>query len=76
MAAQVLAPERVAELQRAPFSYEPVGATAHEVPQGYRSFRRSRLRVRRDFASAAEDLMTWRVHEQAGLNRGGIQGSS
>jgi hypothetical protein len=27
MAAQVLAPERVAELQRAPFTYEPVGAT-------------------------------------------------
>ena len=74
MAAQVLAPQRVAELQRASFTYEPVGATAHEVPQGYRSFRRSRLLGRRDFASAAEDLMTWRVHEQAGLNVAASQG--
>jgi uncharacterized protein (UPF0548 family) len=29
---------------------------------------RSRLPARRDFASAVEDLMTWRVHEQAGLD--------
>jgi hypothetical protein len=66
MAAQVLAPERVAELQRAPFTYEPVGATVHGVPQDYRSFRRSRLLGQRDFASAAEDLMTWRVTSKPG----------
>jgi uncharacterized protein (UPF0548 family) len=67
MAAHVLAPSHVAALERAPFNYEPVGATAHEVPHGYESFSRSQLLVRRDYASAAEDLMAWRVHEQAGL---------
>ena len=67
MAAHVLAPDRAAALGRAPFSYEAVGATAHEAPQGYQFLSRSRLLARRDFASAVEDLMAWRAHEQAGL---------
>ncbi len=49
-------------------AYEGVGATAHQAPQGYEALSRSRLPARRDFASAVEDLMTWRVHEQAGLH--------
>ena len=67
MAALVLASDRAAALARAPFSYAAVGATTHEAPKGYRSLSRSRLLARSDFASAVGDLMSWRVHEQAGL---------
>ena len=67
MPAHVLSPGCAATLARAPFSYEGVGATGHEAPQGYQSLSGSRLLARRDFRPAVEDLMTWRVHERAGL---------
>jgi uncharacterized protein (UPF0548 family) len=67
MAAHALSRERTEALRAASLTYEGVGATAQTAPPGYEALRRSRLIARRDFGSTVEDLMTWRVHEQAGL---------
>lgn len=59
---------RAAELQRASFSYAEVGATASDsLPPGYRHLTRSRSLPGRGFTECVEALMTWRVHEAAGL---------
>lgn len=67
MAAHALSRERTEALRAASLTYEGVGATAQTAPPGYEALSRSRLMARRDFGSTVEDLMTWRVHEQAGL---------
>jgi uncharacterized protein (UPF0548 family) len=61
-----------ARLQSLPFSYEPVGATArgraaHHDSSGYTWFEYTRVLVSTDLDRAARDLLTWRVHERAGL---------
>jgi uncharacterized protein (UPF0548 family) len=63
----VLSEESAAELRAAPYTYAEVGATATALPQGYRHLVRSRVLHDGDFASAADRLMTWQVHERAGL---------
>lgn len=52
-------------------TYADVGATAGELPPGYRHLRISRcIGHGRDVMDAAvETLFTWRMHERAGLNR-------
>lgn len=67
MAVQPLSPERLAKLRAAPLTYAAPGATATTPPIGYRSMTFSRILQRRDFGSAVEDLMSWRVHQRAGL---------
>jgi uncharacterized protein (UPF0548 family) len=64
---QRLAPARAAALRAAPFTYDAVGATAGDLPAGYRLTQRRAVLERRDFDGAVEDLMRWRVHERAGL---------
>ncbi|SES46353.1 Uncharacterized protein, UPF0548 family [Pedococcus cremeus] len=54
-------------MQAAPLTYAAVGATASASPPGYACVHLSRILRRRDFESAVEDLMTWRVHRRAGL---------
>ena len=60
--ASILSPERVATLRLADLT------TASPTEPGYRTFERSRTLGRRDFAGAVDDLLTWRVHERAGLS--------
>lgn len=61
-------PDQVAdELARAPLTYPDVGATATGAPAGYRHFTRTRALPGRTLSGVAEQLMTWRVHEHAGL---------
>ena len=58
---------RASTLRAAPFTYDEVGATAGELPTGYRAVHRRAVLERRDLAAATEDLLRWRVHERAGL---------
>jgi uncharacterized protein (UPF0548 family) len=64
---QRLDPARASALRNAPFSYADVGATAAELPAGYRAVHRRGVLERRDFDAAVEDVTRWRVHERAGL---------
>lgn len=64
---QRLAPARAAALRAAPFTYDAVGATAGDLPAGYRPTHRRAVLDRRDFDGAVDDLMRWRVHERVGL---------
>jgi uncharacterized protein (UPF0548 family) len=59
---------RVAALRAAPFTYAPVGGTATlgAAPAGYAWLRRTTV-VGCGFDEAVEQLMTWGVHERAGL---------
>lgn len=63
----ILPSSAVARWQAAPFTYPDVGGTRGERPKGYSTLRRSRRLHRRDFSQAAEELMSWQVHERAGL---------
>jgi uncharacterized protein (UPF0548 family) len=63
----ILSDHEVTALERAPFTYPDVGATATHPPEGYRPFGGRRRLRRRDFATAADELLTWRVQERAGL---------
>lgn len=55
-------------LRGLPLTYDGVSGTlADTVPSGYRGFTRSRLLAQTNFSDAAERLMTWQVHEAAGL---------
>lgn len=56
-----------AELAYAGFTYADIGATADGMPAGYRHFSRTRTVPGRTLGEAAEQLMTWQVHERAGL---------
>ena len=62
-----LASARASTLRAAPFSYDRVGGTAGDLPDGYRPVHRRRVLVRRDFDGALDDLMRWRVHEPEDL---------
>jgi len=64
---QRLDPARASALRAAPFAYAEVGASAGELPAGYRTVHRRGVLERRDFDAAVEDLLRWRVHERAGL---------
>lgn len=56
------------DLRGAPFTYGKVGATAAaELPPGYGHLERSRNLLDSEFGSAATRLMSWRIHEAAGL---------
>jgi uncharacterized protein (UPF0548 family) len=66
---ELLAPDLVAALRSAELTYPEVGATRGPLPAGYHHQRLSaRLGTgRAAFAAAAEALLTWGVHERAGL---------
>ena len=58
----------VSALRAASFTYRDVGATASEMlPVGYGDLNRSRELPADAFDSVVERLMTWQVHEAAGL---------
>jgi uncharacterized protein (UPF0548 family) len=67
MAVQPLRPELHERLRAAPLTYPAVGATATSPPTGYRSLSSARILRRRDFEATVEDLMSWRIHQRAGL---------
>lgn len=67
MAVGELSVQQAARLRAAPFTYKQVGATAFGRQAGYDWFHRSASLIRRDFEAASEDLLTWRLHERAGL---------
>lgn len=56
-------------LERGDLTYSEVGATAGELPAGYRHVRRSRALGRGEdtFLAASDALMHWNVHRRAGL---------
>ncbi len=60
---------RLAAYLTEPVTYEPVGATAGELPAGFRHLRRSQVigLGRERFERAAEQVMTWQVQRGAGL---------
>ena len=66
MTVQLLPAARAAELKSVPFTYAEVGATAGELPAGYRTISR-RVRVSIGFDEAADRLMGWRVQEGSGF---------
>jgi len=61
-----LGKDEVAALSQTPFTYPAVGATP-DPQDRYLNFTRTRSLRGRDFGAAAESLMTWRMHERAGL---------
>ncbi|MCW2783417.1 MAG: hypothetical protein JWR35_3868 [Marmoricola sp.] len=64
---QPLTPDEVRRLQAAPYSYTEVGATAgRHTPRGCRGIH-LQLDLDQPFERALETLMTWRMHEGAGL---------
>lgn len=63
----ILPPSRVATLRATDFSYAAVGATAGESPNEFHSFTRSRVLSHLNFEAAVDVLMTWRMHQRAGL---------
>jgi uncharacterized protein (UPF0548 family) len=63
----VLSKESLADLVEAPYTYAQVGATATALPEGYKHLARTRVLDGLEFDSAVERLMTWQVHERAGL---------
>lgn len=63
----LLSDETMTELKAAPYSYTEVGATASSLPAGYAHLEQSVSLPADVFSLAAERLMTWQVHEGAGL---------
>lgn len=61
--------DRLGSLADRSLSYSEVGATGVALPEGYRHLARNEVvgSGSAAFASAAELLMTWRMHERAGL---------
>lgn len=65
----VLSEASMAALLAAPYTYAHVGATGMAaLPAGYTHLRRSRELRGVRFEAAVERLMTWQVHERAGLS--------
>lgn len=60
---------RAAELEALPFTYTEVGATASRLPGGYHHLRRTEVigSGADVFARAADRLLSWQMHEAAGL---------
>ncbi|MCX6400196.1 MAG: DUF1990 domain-containing protein [Propionibacteriales bacterium] len=67
MAVSDLPAQRATMLRAAPFTYNEVGATADGRQPGYEWLERSAPLTRRDWEGACADLLTWRLHERAGL---------
>jgi uncharacterized protein (UPF0548 family) len=65
-----MSPQVAARLRDAPLTYPEIGATAGELPGGYRHVRRSALlgSGQRVFGDAANALMSWQVHLRAGFD--------
>jgi uncharacterized protein (UPF0548 family) len=64
---RLMSDTQAAALRECEFSYEDVGGTlTREIPAGYHGFTRTR-RLGVPFAEAADRLMSWRVHERAGV---------
>lgn len=56
------------QLAEAALTYAEIGATADEVmPAGYLHLDRSQKLLDADFNAAAEQLLTWQMHERSGL---------
>ena len=62
-----LSDRQASKLRAAPFTYDEVGASASELPTGYQHLVRSRALRSTGFDEACEGLMTWLMHERAGL---------
>ncbi|MGH3877645.1 MAG: DUF1990 family protein [Actinophytocola sp.] len=67
MAAIALTRTRAAALRAERLTYAEVGATAGDLPRGYRVIDRTVRLPAVDFEAAAYDLFRWRVQERAGL---------
>ncbi|WP_083707145.1 DUF1990 family protein [Intrasporangium flavum] len=67
MPVRSICPDKVAELQAVPLSYPANATEAGRAPLGYKHFQATALLTRRDFEGLASDLMSWRMHERAGL---------
>jgi uncharacterized protein (UPF0548 family) len=57
-----------AKLTATPYSYLEVGATASVMPRCYSHLEESVALQASSFDAAAERLMTWQVHEDAGIH--------
>ncbi len=68
MTVRRLTSQESATLRDRPLADEPGGESATAAgPAGYTRLALSTILVRRDFQGAVSDLLTWRVHERAGL---------
>ncbi len=63
----LLSADRTEALASASYTYREVGATADTLPRGYVHLVRHVTHATDAFASMAERLMAWQVHEDAGL---------
>jgi uncharacterized protein (UPF0548 family) len=54
-------------MMAAPFTYRKWGATATRAPRGYRAYSRRRRTYGSDLQAARDRLITWKIHEAAGL---------
>jgi len=63
-----LDPSSEAKLRAAGFTYPEVGQTFEALPTGYRNIERSQQLAPDTFEAAAADLMSWRIHQRAGLD--------
>jgi uncharacterized protein (UPF0548 family) len=63
-----LSPRETRRLTDAAFTYRGVGCTKTEPPDGYRSIDSVHQLPGARFEDAAELLMTWQMHERAGLH--------
>ncbi|GAA3435006.1 DUF1990 family protein [Kutzneria kofuensis] len=66
MTVQLLPAARADALKSAPFTYAEVGATAGELPAGYRTISR-RVRLSTGFDEAVDRLFGWQVQEASGF---------
>lgn len=67
MSVQLLGPQEAAALRAAPLTFARDQTEDGPTPPGYRRLEAARTLRRRDFAGAVEDLLAWRMHENAGL---------
>ncbi len=67
MTFSLLPSTRVEALRASDFTYDAVGATAADPPPGFGYITGSRILKRRDFDAAADVIMSWRMHQGAGL---------
>jgi uncharacterized protein (UPF0548 family) len=68
MTVHQMRPDEAARLRAAPLTYAPADlAATGQPPAGYKSFERSTTLTRKDFDAAATDLLSWRMHDRAGL---------
>ena len=71
MTVSLLSTSESTALRGASFTYDAVGTVSEAAeaaaPEGFERVSRSQTLGRHDFAAAANDLLTWRVHDRAGL---------